>query len=813
MNGATRDDLLKGLFLGLWLYLALLAPPAGVLGRVLLAGGVGLVLALVVGAAWQLRRGVRVAGNPVGFLLLVLLESSYFVAIGLVGGVALAVALLTDPPEGQRWPLYAVLGGAALGVGFSQLRLVRPRLNRVLLSAVVGAALVYLGTEYLPGVLGDGDTRQSALVLLAGLPFFYLLVFSSETEETEVEIACLCAALGVSLYQLRLRSSLGEQFDKLVFLLPAALYYVYTTYVLRDLTVFKHTLRGYAYLSARRPDTAAAFFARAVQLAPGHTLANQGLRKLLAGLDYDKLPDSTAVLLPPEVCLAVAEEALLGHAPSPKAVETAGRLLDLVARHRPEWLPRTEYLRAVAQTHAGHYDLAAATLSKLLDPADWPESQAESRRRALFPAWQLALGQHPELAGRLGETELNKPGRRVGAIQATESQLRLDPADADAVHLKRGLYAGLSEPEYLAAAGEGGAPAGLDADYLEQLGQSVLAHQAGDPAQLERGLAYLRMAARGDPARGFVLFEQLATRADELGRPDEATGYRGQIRRLGATIGPANLTAEQRRQYLAALEQLVEGAIKGRDFASAVDDQRLLIEAGVNGTEAYRRLATLYAELGDPLNAALVAERGLLGAKADADLLEKRASYYYSIPLDRAAAAQKQVAPWFDVAYCVAQAGRIADQSEADAETLDYGLHLARLARAVAPTSQAAMLAEARLLLRRGDRDGGLKLLEDLREQPRGSGADEDAWFLAARTLGRMYLDELGRPDLAVGCFQDYRQSPKSGADTLYQLGRACEATGDTARALKCYEVVATFTGHPLYFEATEAVRRLKAGR
>ena len=79
------------------------------------AGAAGLVLALVVGAAWQLRRGVRVAGNPVGFLLLVLLESSYFVAVGLVGGVALAIAMLTDPPDGERWPLYAVLGGAALG--------------------------------------------------------------------------------------------------------------------------------------------------------------------------------------------------------------------------------------------------------------------------------------------------------------------------------------------------------------------------------------------------------------------------------------------------------------------------------------------------------------------------------------------------------------------------------------------------------------------------------------------------------------------------------------------------------------------------
>ena len=814
MNGAKRDDLLKGLFLGLWLYLALLPSGGEVLGRVLLAGAAGLALALVVGAAWQLRRGVRVAGNPVGFLLLVLLESSYFVAVGLVGGVALAVALLTDPPDGERWPLYVVLGGALLGVGFSQLRQVRPRLNRVLLSAVVGAALVYLGTEYLPLVLGEGSTRQSALVLLAGLPFFYLLVFSSETEESEVEIACLCAVLGVSLYQLRLRSSLGEQFDKLVFLLPAALYYVYTTYVLRDLTVFKHTLRGYAYLSARRPDHAAAFFARAVQLAPGHTLANQGLRKLLAGLDYDKLPDSTAILLPPEVCLAVAEEALLGHAPTAPAVATAERLLDLVARHRPDWTPRTEYLRAVAQTHAGHFDLAAGTLSKLLDPADWPEAQTEGRRRVLFPAWQLALAQHPELASRLGEAELRKPGRRVGAIQATEAQLRADPADPSAVELKRQLYAGLTEPEYLAAAGgEGAAPAGLDADYLEQLGQAILAQGHGDPVQVERGLAYLRMAARGDPARGFALFEQLATRADEtraprrgewLPGPDSPPGRhhrpgepergaaaavpRGartvgrfghevtRLRRCGRGPAPARGGGRERHRVVPP----ARGPVRRTRRPAQRRPRRRARPAGSQGR---RRPARKAGEL------LLLDHAGARGGGAQAGR-----------PVVRRRLLRRAGGP-----HRGSSGGRCRN---------------ARLRTTLGPARphrrpefrRPATLAEARLLLRRGDRDGGLKLLEDLRESPRGSGSDEDAWFLATRTLGRMYLDELGRPDLAVACFADYRQSPKSGADTLYQLGRAYEATDDKARALKCYETVATFTGHPLYHEALEAARRVRAG-
>ena len=117
-----------------------------------------------------------------------------------------------------------------------------------------------------------------------------------------------------------------------------------------------------------------------------------------------------------------------------------------------------------------------------------------------------------------------------------------------------------------------------------------------------------------------------------------------------------------------------------------------------------------------------------------------------------------------------------------------------------------------RLLLRSGDRDGGLKLLEDLREQPRGRGEDEDAWFVGTRILGEMYLDELGRPDLAVGCFSDYRDYSRSGADTLYLLGRAYEASGNAPAAIRAYDAVAGFTSHPRRWDAENAARRLREG-
>jgi tetratricopeptide (TPR) repeat protein len=206
----------------------------------------------------------------------------------------------------------------------------------------------------------------------------------------------------------------------------------------------------------------------------------------------------------------------------------------------------------------------------------------------------------------------------------------------------------------------------------------------------------------------------------------------------------------------------------------------------------------------------LTVETGLLYAKADPDLLAKKDSYYYSLGVDQLAAVKEKVERWFDVGYCVRKATAVANAKEADVETLDYGLHLARLARVIAPTSQSVRLVEARLLLRKGERDAALTLLEDVRQEPKGSGEEEDAWYVATRLLGDLYLDELNRPDLAVGCFSDYRSYQKSGADTLYRLGQAQEAAGNVPAAVKAFEAVTAYTSHPRYWEATEAVRRLK---
>ncbi len=57
--------------------------------------------------------------------------------------------------------------------------------------------------------------------------------------------------------------------------------------------------------------------------------------------------------------------------------------------------------------------------------------------------------------------------------------------------------------------------------------------------------------------------------------------------------------------------------------------------------------------------------------------------------------------------------------------------------------------------------------------------------------------------------FKDYH---KSGADTLYQIARCYEAMGDIPHAVQFYNAVTGYEGHPLYWDAKEALKRLGKG-
>jgi tetratricopeptide (TPR) repeat protein len=259
---------------------------------------------------------------------------------------------------------------------------------------------------------------------------------------------------------------------------------------------------------------------------------------------------------------------------------------------------------------------------------------------------------------------------------------------------------------------------------------------------------------------------------------------------------------------------LGEDAQARGDVDGAIANYRLLTESPRSGLETLRNLAALYEQKKDVLGALRTTEQALLYNPKDRDLLEKKDRYYYSLMPDVLKENLEGLRNAFDVDYCLRKARSLLDLKDADLELIDWAQHLANLALVAQADSMAAKMVLVRALRRRGEADQARTLLEDVyshKAEVFASNADEDAWYLSCRFLGELYLYELGRPDLAVACFQDYRKSSRSGADTIYKLGQAYEQLGDRPRAKKFYEMVTAYEGHPLAPDAREALYRLQA--
>src|SRR5207245_11735208 len=110
-------------------------------------------------------------------------------------------ALGTRPGDRRRLVFACIGGGAGLGLGLMWLRAVPNALHRLVIGLVAAAALVgaaVFAIEQYPDVVPEASRRTLGVFLLLGLPFFYLLTFAGEAEESEVEVAAWCAALAVA---------------------------------------------------------------------------------------------------------------------------------------------------------------------------------------------------------------------------------------------------------------------------------------------------------------------------------------------------------------------------------------------------------------------------------------------------------------------------------------------------------------------------------------------------------------------------------------------------------------------------------------
>jgi tetratricopeptide (TPR) repeat protein len=858
MRWLQTEYILKGIYLGLLLFIALQVPNWEMMAHVAVWSVGSLVVVLGVAAVQKLMQGYRVRGRLLAFLLFLLLESPGLVYTGiLVGAVGSALDVQAHtapaapaqpvPPADQSPPadqpgstpqpglgdlinlspdwqlLTFVAGGAVLGVLFSILRRLRERVVRLVLSLLLAAALV-AGALAMFGQFGElspslprlqlhATPALFAAALLLGVPFFYLLAFTGREEESEMEIGAICAALGLGAWMLIQDQPSFLMFRTVVFVVPLVLYFAYTWRIMPGLRVFKHSLRGLSYLQVGRYRPAVLSFRRALQLDPKNKLAREGLWNVHRSIDVNQLSKDPQLLglIDLDLCLDRAGSLLLEAGPTPAQLEEAHRLLELILSQRPEMRPRVQYWRAVAFTHARQYDRAAAELEQVLDPvhsgADNPH-----RQYVLLPAWNLALLLHDELRGRVGWPQLAHRGRRMEAISAVERFLAANSEDRSFWNLKQLLYQDLTEAEYDDAAGAPGLVlAHFDHDYAQQLGLALI----NDPVHWHRGGEFLRLAARGMPALSSAIFIQIAEAHQRAGNVDQARHNYELAKRAGQSVGPQNLATEDRQAYFATVKMLAEEAMGRGDLDTAIENYTLYAESERSGVETLRTLADLHERKGDPLLALRATEKALLYNPSERNLLERKDRYYYSVLPEDLRARIELVQHCFDVDYCLRKADTLLKAKNVELDVIDWAQHLVELALVFRPEHIPARVMRARCLLRRGETEQAVGALEELRNPRPENFADsdaEEAWYLASRLLGDLYLQQLGQPELAIACYNDYRKSAKSGAETSYKMGQAYEQIGDRVRAKRCYELVTAYEGNPLVYEAKQALYRLQSG-
>lgn len=814
MRWAKSEYILKGVFLGLLLFVSLQKNMDWeATGRVALWLVGGFVVALVLSAARRYQDIKGLGPNPLGFLLFLILENPFLIYAGIIlglGGAAVEHLLRLKasvgednlPPEANILG-YCVLGGAIFGYGLSEMRRIENPLHRLgivaALCAAVGVAIYYYLDEW--GMLGNPDQQVLLGVhLLLGIPFFYLLVFCGMAEESEVEIAALCATFGLAMYLVKFPT---EKFAALSTLLPIGLYVVYTIRILRPLRVFKHALRGIGHMEVGRTRDALAAFTRALELNPNHPLARMGMAKLHRGLSISRLDPETRALLNPNLVVNEAANMLLAGTPSASQLKEANDLLTFVEGQWPQMKAITDYYKAVADTHARNLEMAVERLGNLLDPSAWPAGD-RFRDSVLFDGWQLALRTHPELKRLVGDVQLPLPGRRVEALRAIERQLQSVPGDPVVSSFRSELFAGLTGEDYAYAAAGGPMP-DFPYAYAEEVGLPMLER----PDEWQRGALLVRIAAHGQAERGPTMFLKLAEVAAKYGDAAAAQNFRKQARTYGQEFGPTNLPPDQKTAYFSIVKKLGEEAAAAKDWKEAIYNYTLYSQSEASGKETLRTLAQMYENDGQVLAALRATEDGLTRG-ADKDLSERKDRYYYSVDPAELKTRVDEVRGHFDVKYCVRKAKTLLDSNNPELDVLDWATHLAKLALVMEPKNLMANVQMARCHLRRGERDDGLRLLEDVREMQPSGGEEREAREWTIRQLGGVYLDEYNRPDLAIDCLKEYLESEKSGAKTLYDLGRAYEAQGNTSTALKYYQQAAAFEDNPIRWDAEEAIRRLR---
>lgn len=819
MHWLKTEYILKGVYLGLLLDIALFQAqeptvnwqPLTQLG---ICTGIGVLVALIISAIDKMRKGYRVQGRPGAFTIFLLLESPILIYAGVIIGTLCGMYLIRGP-EPDKFFAPFVLGGAILGAAFGALQAVEKNLTRIVtvllvLGGVMAALSLWFGLfgkipeEFRLAIAEPQRTVLSGFLLL-GIPFFYLLTFAGIEEESEVEMASMCALLGIALVPF----TQDTQFKSVPFLVPVGLYFWYSMRVLPHFRVFKHTLRGISHARCKRYRLALLAFRRALQLNPNNELAKREFWRVHTSLDLNLLANDPLLieLVDFDLCVHRAGTLLMAK-PTPEKMEESHRLLDLVLSQRPKMRPRAMYWWAVGHCHNRKFDEAVNLLNDLLstdkhDPAD------PHRRAVLMQAWQLSLMTLDILRQQVGDPQLEQPGRRMEAITVVEEHLEKDPGDEEIWPLKKLLYQELTLDQFEAASPEGTLLTTFDYNYARKLGMNRIE----DAERWQHGLEFLKIAVRGLRDESPSILRQIAEVYQREGNEDEAWKTYHEAYEIGKKIGHQNLSEEERQTFFHIVRLLGERALAQEKYQDALKYYQLIGEWNRSGVDTLRTIATIHEKLEDPIAALRVTDRALVYDSKDKDLLERKDRYYYSVMPEQVEANRETLATELDIDYCLEKARTLLDHPGGDYELLDWAEHLLSIAAIVRPKSIQLKVLIARIHWRRGDMEEARKFLEEVRPKPEkfSSQDEEEAWYQCCQLLGDLYLNNFNRADLAIDCLQDFRKSSKSGAKTLFRIGQAYEQLGDTAKAIKWYTQVTAYEGNPLSYDAQEAIDRLSS--
>lgn len=768
-----------------------------------------LVFVLFIQSFRQGPHGKRSRQQMLAIVILALLDYPATVFGFIVGGQFVGQLYL-------GFPILTMLAAMAAGslVGFAwdtilRIRQVWPRrIVLLLLGLAVAAAVV--GLFHFQIVVAAGSSAVIATALVLNAICFYVLTFAGRGEETEPEIALICVALALALGQLHL----PPMARGMVVILPMAAFVIYCERIRRDLVVFKNVLRGISHEQQGDLRNALLWYRAALARNPRSELAVAGNwrvhRKInLADLAED---DEIIALIDPVVCLERAQTLLDKPTSNTEQQTEAGKLLDIVECRRKD-LPQTighERLRLLLA--AGKLEEAKTLAFSLVDIRP-PEiiQLGDHELDALFRTWCKVL-QEPALVARGGPELLSQVDPLFSFLAVLRGRLKQLPNDTRAETFKPFVYEKLTLAAY-----EDYVRRHPDdtVEWLDYRYCYLLADQAADDGKIDRAIEYLRITEFGLPEERLVLWTRLADLHARQSSPDTAQWYE-RVKELGLQVGPKTLSEAHQKAFYHSVRCLAEAAYHQQQWQRAIHYYQILADSRQSGVATQKILKELYERVEDLVLAIKPVETALQYGLSDQQRrfwAGEKARLYSSITAEQVTAKLAQVEKFFDFGYCFRRAKRLFEEQKPPEDVIRF-LDLAAL-------GGTAYLLHVNYLLgrsyyRQGKvQDAVLCLEQVINNRPSKFIDDEqqEAYFTACRLLGDIYLDELNQPEKAVDCYSIYKDYSKSGAETLYRLGKAYEACGKWAHARKWYDMVLVYPTHPRAEDARKALAKLeKAG-